>query len=83
MLAEGSASFTMAAVWRRSDAQGGQVICEQADEGAGRRASLLTVNDRYGFNGQNNDQHDLLRYRPGLFAISVMTLEDSPGDNVQ
>ncbi len=77
VLPEGSASFTMAAVWRRSDTQGGQVICEQADEGAGRRASLLTVNDRYGFNGQNNDQHDLLRYRPGLFTISVMTLDDS------
>lgn len=77
VLPEGSARFTMAAVWRRQDTQGGQVICEQADDGTGRRASLLTVNDGYGFNGQNNDQHDLLRYQPGLFTISVMTLDDS------
>ena len=77
VLPEGAACFTMAAVWRRSDTQGAQVICEQADAGTGRRASLLTVHERYGFNGQNNDQHALVRYQPGLFAISVMTLDDS------
>jgi len=75
VLPEGAADFTFAAVWRRDDTQGAQVICEQADDGIGRRASLLTVGEAYGFNGQNNDRHDLLRFYAGLANLSVMTLE--------
>ncbi len=74
VLPEGAADFTFAAVWRRTDTDGAQVICEQADDGVGRRASLLTVGEAYGFNGQNNDQHDLLKLRANLATASVMTL---------
>jgi beta-fructofuranosidase len=77
VLPDGCCTLTIAAVWRRADTQGAQVICEQADDGTGRRASLLTVAEAYGFNGQNNDQHDLLKYRAGLYNLSVLTLEDS------
>jgi beta-fructofuranosidase len=75
-LPEGSQDLTLVAVWRRSGGDGAQAVVEQAAGGPGRRASLLTVYDRYGFNGQNNDQHDLLRYRAGLFTLSVLTVED-------
>lgn len=77
VLAEGDTSFTMAAVWRRTGVRGAEVICEQASPGAGRRASLLTINGRYGFNGQNNDQHDLLPYHSGKMTLSIMTVEET------
>ncbi len=77
VLADGDGSFTIIAVWRRRDSPGAQSICEQAASGKGRRAALLTVSGRYGFNGQNNDQHSLLPYRPGRFTISVLALDDT------
>lgn len=44
VLEEGDDSFTIVARWRRTGAEGSQVICEQNAEngGRGRRASLLT-----------------------------------------
>jgi beta-fructofuranosidase len=76
VLSEGDSNFTIAAVWMRTPAgDDAQVICEQAAPGTGRRASLLTVRDRYGFNGQNNDQHRLVAFRKKLFNISVLTLD--------
>jgi beta-fructofuranosidase len=75
VLAEGAKSLTLVAVWRRTGGDGAQAIVEQAADGVGRRASLLTVFDRYGFNGQNNDVHDLLPFRAGLFTVSILTLE--------
>lgn len=76
-LPEGCATLTMAAVWRSLNTQGGAAVCEQAAAGPGRRASLLTVNDRYGFNGERNDQHDLLGFRAGLWNLSVLTLDNN------
>ena len=72
VLPDGCSEFTFAVVWRRIDTLGAAVVCEQADDGPGRRASVLTVNERYGFNGQNNDQHDLLPYGGGLWNLSVV-----------
>lgn len=45
VLAEGDDSFTIAALWRRRQTAGSEVICEQnaAQTAAGRRAALLTV----------------------------------------
>lgn len=78
VLAEGDNSFTIVAVWRReSEGPMGQVVVEQADDGPGRRASLLIVGDRYGFNGQNNDQHQLVRYEIGLPVLTVLTLSEN------
>ena len=76
VLSEGDRTFTIVAVWMRNrGGDGAQVICEQASPGIGRRASLLTVGDRYGFNGQGNDQHRLLRLRRGRFTLSLLTLD--------
>jgi beta-fructofuranosidase len=77
VLEEGDTSFTIVAVWRRSLSRGAQVICEQASPGTGRRASLLTLDRGYGFNGQNNDQHRLTAYTPAAFTISVLALDKS------
>ena len=77
VLQAGDASFTIVAVWRRQHTRQAEVICEQASDGIGRRASLLTVNERYGFNGQNNDAHGLVPYRPGQFSLTLLTLEDT------
>ena len=45
VLAEGDDSLTIVALWRRANANGSQVICEQnaATKQAGRRAAMLTV----------------------------------------
>jgi beta-fructofuranosidase len=77
VLEEGDKSFTIAAVWRRGPSRGAQVICEQASAGTGRRASLLTLDGGYGFNGQNNDQHRLTTYTSAAFTISILTLDDN------
>ncbi len=74
-LPAGTKNFTFAAVWRRTTRQGAEVIFGQAAPGKGRRAALLTLNGRYGFNGEGNDQHALLPYRPGCFTVSVLTLD--------
>ena len=46
VLREGADRFTMVALWRRKNATGSEVVCEQnaATKQTGRRASLLTVN---------------------------------------
>ena len=77
VLEEGDKSFTIAAVWRRNTVDSAEAICEQASPGIGRRASLLTVHTEYGFNGQNNDQHNLVAYKRGLFNLSILTLDDT------
>lgn len=77
VLPEGCSTLTFAALWRRDTPDSSAVICEQADTGIGRRASLLTVGTRYGFNGQNNDQHDLIPLQAGAWTLSVMTLDDT------
>ncbi|MDQ2730409.1 MAG: GH32 C-terminal domain-containing protein [Armatimonadota bacterium] len=74
VLAEGTKNLTFVAVWKRQAADGSQSIVEQASPGGGRRAALLTVSGAYGFNGESNDQHNLLPFRPGLFAVSVLRL---------
>jgi len=75
VLPEGDDSITIAAVWRKSDNSTVAAICEQAADGVGRRASLLTVNEAYGFNGQNNDEHGLLKYPANRAVLSVITLD--------
>ncbi len=75
VLPAGDDTCTFAAVWRREDTHGVAAICEQAADGIGRRASLLTVEGSYGFNGQNNDQHGLLPYPGGRPVLSVLTLD--------
>ena len=70
----GAKSLTYVAVWQRRDVNGSQSVLEQAEPGVGHRAALLTTDTAYGFNGEYNDQHFLLPYRPGVFAVSILRL---------
>ena len=76
VLPAGTKALTFVAVWERAEAGGSQSVVEQAAPGVGRRASLLTVDGRYGFNGEANDQHSLLPFTPGEFAVSLLRLSD-------
>ena len=63
VLEEGDDTFTFVVLWRPFR-DGVQAVFEQAGQGTGRRASLLQVKDRYGFNGQSNDAHSLVPVKP-------------------
>jgi fructan beta-fructosidase len=75
-LPEGAKSLTIAAVWKRNETGGSQVIIEQAAPGIGRRACFLTTDEAYGFNGEFNDQHAIMPYKPGKFVVSVLRLNN-------
>ncbi len=70
----GAKSLTYVAVWQRREMNGAQSVLEQAEPGVGHRAALLTTDTSYGFNGEFNDQHFLLPFRPGVFAVSILRL---------
>ena len=74
VLPDGAKVLTYAVVWERDEAEAGASIVEQAAPGVGRRASLLAARGAYGFNGEFNDQHSLLPFEPGQFAVSVLRL---------
>ncbi|MFT5499548.1 MAG: hypothetical protein ACI9TH_004964, partial [Kiritimatiellia bacterium] len=82
VLASGDDSFTVFAVWRPHRI-GVQVVFEQAGSGVGRRASMLQVNDRYGFNGQNNDQHALAPVVDNTWHLSMMEISEQSFNNVR
>ena len=77
VLPEGVKSFTYVVVWKRDATGGSQTIVEQAAEGVGRRACLLTTDYAYGYNGEFNDQHGLMPYTPGKFAVTVLRMFDN------
>ena len=81
MLKEGDDTFTFIVLWRPSR-DGVQAIFEQAGQGTGRRASLLQVKDRYGFNGQANDAHNLIAMKPNEWRLTAMVLTGGKRDNV-
>ncbi|WP_176014123.1 glycoside hydrolase family 32 protein [Victivallis sp. Marseille-Q1083] len=72
VLPENTRNYTLAAVWQRHARSGSEVIVEQAAPGSGRRAALLTVGRRYGYNGENNDAHGLAEYQAGEPVVSVL-----------
>ena len=75
VLPQGTKALTFAAVWERDDVQGSQSIVEQSAPGTGRRASLLSVEGFYGFNGESNDAHHLLPFETGHYTVSVLRLQ--------
>ncbi|MCA9062972.1 MAG: DUF1549 domain-containing protein, partial [Planctomycetaceae bacterium] len=81
VLREGDDSFTIIALWRpRRIAV--QAIFEQADQGTGRRASLLQVHDAYGFNGQANDFHSAVPLAAHQWRLSTIIVTGSRRNNV-
>ena len=75
VLPAGTNALTFAAVWQRDDFKGSQVIVEQSAPGNGRRASLLTNEGFYGFNGESNDAHNLLPFKTRQYTVSVLRLQ--------
>ena len=57
-------------------------VYEQASGGNGARSAVLLVNAKYGFNGQNNDKHDLVSYGPDQWRVSDMEINNAGGPNV-
>jgi hypothetical protein len=82
VLASGDDSFTVFAVWRPHRVAV-QVVFEQAGAGAGRRAAMLQVNGRYGFNGQNNDAHGLAPITANDWHLSMMEISEQTLNNVR
>jgi prepilin-type N-terminal cleavage/methylation domain-containing protein len=72
-LAEGDDTFTFFAVFTSGSTN--QVIFEQNNNGAltqGKRACMLTSNDRMGFNGESNDFHNAVSFtRNKIFILSI------------
>jgi len=82
VLAEGDDTYTFVAVWYPED-NATRSIMEQAAGGANRRAALLLVGASYGFNGQNNDAHNIMPYTPDEWHLSIMDIDnDRPAGNV-
>jgi hypothetical protein len=78
----GSKNLTMVAVWKVTPPAGQPVgaysIVEQAGnemKGSGR-AALLTVRERYGFNGESNDAHDMAPVAPNQWTLSILTINE-------
>ncbi len=80
VLPAGAKALTYVAVWQRTKTGDNESIIEQAAKGRGRRAALLTVGARYGFDGEGNDQDELMPFEADRFAVSVLRLE--PDGNV-
>jgi beta-fructofuranosidase len=76
VLPEGADRGTLVAVWMRSNIGGVQAVFGQASAGKGRRASLLTVRDAYGFNGEQNDAH-IGQFSAGRWNISILTVSEN------
>ena len=78
-----SDNFTYVAVWLSNTNSGAQVIFEQnsATLTAGKRSSMLLVNNKYGFSGQANDAFGASYGTSSSPHISVMTVGQANGVN--
>jgi len=47
-------------------------------QGTNSRSSALAVNAKYGFNGQNNDDHDIVPYDPNVWRVTDMMIDTAP-----
>ena len=77
VLPEDSKCLTFVTVFMRNDLSGSQSVLEQSAPGNGRRASLLTVEGSYGYNGESNDQHALIPWRAGQLSVSILRMEEN------
>jgi fructan beta-fructosidase len=84
VLPAGQAAYTIVAVWRPRVASGAQSVFEQAATplAGNTRAALLAVGDAYGFNGESNDRHDLVRFEPGVWRLTCMAIDNARERNV-
>ncbi len=82
VLAGNDDDYTYFVVWRPHKNTGVQTPYEQAGPGVGARSSILAVNNKYGFNGQNRDRHDLVPFGPNQWRLTAMTVDDTVAPNI-
>jgi MYXO-CTERM domain-containing protein len=75
--------YTYIVLWQPHKNTGVQSPYEQAGPGVGARSAVLAVGNRYGFNGQNNDRHDLVPFGPNVWRLSAMEVENSATNNIR
>jgi hypothetical protein len=80
-VANGDDTYTYFAVWN-PDVNAVMAVYEQATAGASRRSSILAVNANYGFNGQNNDAHNLVAYSPNDWRVTDLKIDDAANPTV-
>ena len=84
VLAAGDDDYTYIAVWEPDRTNAVESVFEQADAGGAlaKRSSILAVFGKYGFNGQNNDRHDLVSYGADQLRVTMMTVDNGRVENV-
>lgn len=84
VLPERHGAYTIAALWRPRRF-GVQSVFEQAAVPLQphTRAALLAVNEAYGFNGESNDCHSLVRYEPGEWRLTCLEVDRGRPRNVR
>lgn len=81
-LADGDDDYTYFAVWRPRVDSGIHSLYEQAGPGVSARSAILVVNNKYGFNGQNNDLHSLVPFTANEWRVTAMTVDDNKPMNI-
>jgi|GEM_PF-50537 len=84
VLPAGQATYTIVALWRPRR-HGVQSVFEQAVaplQGS-TRAAVLAVGEVYGFNGESNDRHDLVRYEPGEWRLTCLEMDSARPRNLR
>lgn len=84
VLPEGQSAYTLVALWRPRR-QGVQSVFEQSSTPleSHRRAALLAVGDAYGFNGENNDCHQLVPYEPNVWRLTCLDVDTTRAQNIR
>ncbi|NQU20711.1 MAG: hypothetical protein HQ567_05460, partial [Candidatus Nealsonbacteria bacterium] len=83
VLTAGDDDYTYFAVWQPYKNSGVQRVFEQYELNvASRYGAMLAINDRYGFNGQNNDRHDLIPFGANQWRLTDMEIDNSLYNNV-
>ena len=87
VLSAGQQKYTLSAWWNitSTDGSGGVVVMEQNSSAATthRRACILLNSNtqKWGFNGQNNDNHDEVPLQIGQWVNGVVTIDTTAGSS--
>jgi len=84
VLPAGQPAYTVVALWRPQKNAGVQSVFEQAAAPlqGNTRAALLAVGEAYGFNGESNDRHDLVRFEPNVWRLTCLEVDNAKESNV-
>ncbi len=78
VLTAGDDDYTYYAVWQPN--RNAVLTVYEQGQGTNQRSSILAVNAAYGFNGQNNDRHDMVPYGPDEWRVTDMKVDNSLPD---